>query len=162
MDIQVASNFERYLFYRVGCDAARLAALMREFGKTGVIRLPAGEEELFVAGSCDTAGTLATIREYHRRYGYVLDPHTAVGVSVAERYREAGLPMICLATAHPAKFAGAIELAIGPGMTRHPAIDALASLPTRCDDLPVSVEALKAYIQGKIEGRTTCNARQKN
>jgi threonine synthase len=60
--------------------------------------------------------------------------------------------MICLATAHPAKFAGAIERAIGPGIARHPAIDELASLPTRCDDLSSSVEALKAYLHGKIEG----------
>jgi threonine synthase len=152
MDIQVASNFERYLFYRVGCDATRLAALMTEFGRTGAIRLPAGEEKLFVAGSCDTAGTLATIKLYHERHGYLLDPHTAVGVSVAERYREAGLPMICLATAHPAKFAGAIERAIGPGIATHPAIDELASLPTRCDDLSASPDALKAYLRGKIEG----------
>jgi threonine synthase len=152
MDIQVASNFERYLFYRVGCDAARLAAIMQEFGRTGAIRLPAGDENLIVAGACDTAGTLATIRRYYERHGYVLDPHTAVGVSVAERYSETGLPMICLATAHPAKFAGAIERAIGPGIARHPAIDELASLPTRCDDLPASADALKAYIRGKIEG----------
>lgn len=152
MDIQVASNFERYLFYRVGCDSARLRGLMQEFGRTGAIRLPAGGDAPFVAGACDTAGTLDTIARYHRHHGYVLDPHTAVGVAVAERLRENGLPTLCLATAHPAKFAGAIERAIGPGVARHPAIDALASLPTRSDDMAVSAAALKAYLAARIEG----------
>jgi threonine synthase len=152
MDIQVASNFERYLFYRAGCDGARLAGMMKEFARTGALRLPAGADEPFVAGSCDTAGTLATIGRYYKRHGYLLDPHTAVGVAVGERCRESGLPLLCLATAHPAKFAGAIERAVGPGVARHPAIDALAALPTRCDGLPVSADALKAYLSARIEG----------
>lgn len=153
MDIQVASNFERYLYYRVGEDGAKLSETMRAFARSGSLRmapLPGrGIDPLFVAGAADTAATLRTIREFHERHGYLLDPHTAVGVDVALKHLDPGEPMICLATAHPAKFAEAIREATGKDIARHPAIDALSGRPTRCEKLPASVSAVREFIVDK-------------
>jgi threonine synthase len=149
MDIQVASNFERYLYYRVGQDAEQLTALMAGFSRSGELCVPLNEsgavDDLFVAGRGDTAATLETIRRYKREYGYTLDPHTAVGVLVAEQHRKEGVPTICLATAHPAKFTEAIIEAVGEAV-HHPALDALADVETRCEAIENDVEAVKAYL----------------
>jgi threonine synthase len=100
---------------------------------------------LFVAGKGDTASTLETIKRYKDEYGYVLDPHTAVGVLVAERYLSAETPTVCLATAHPAKFTQAIIDAIGEEV-HHPTLDALADAETRCDAIANDVDAVKQYL----------------
>ncbi len=85
-------------------------------------------DDLFIAGRGDTAATLETIKRYKDEYGYVLDPHTAVGVLVAERFKSAEMPTICLATAHPAKFTQAIVDATGDGQVDfYDVSDALAS-----------------------------------
>jgi threonine synthase len=152
MDIQVASNFERYLYYAVGEDPARLKALMAAFAATGALRLDPGNESPMVAGSCDRRGTLATIRDLHDRHGYLVDPHTAVGVAVAGRFLDPAEPMICLATAHPAKFPDAIREALGRDLARHPLIEALNGLPTRCDTMPASAETLKTYVAARTAG----------
>ncbi len=149
MDIQVASNFERYLYYRLGCDGDRLRATMEQFGETGRIDAEGADE-----GAVDpdiTAGTgtmddcLDAIRRCHRRHGYLLDPHTAVGVTVAEG-QPVGAPIICEATAHPAKFPDAIRKATGEDLAHHPDIDRLEGLPTRCVVLPNDPEAVRSFI----------------
>ena len=151
MDIQIASNFERYLFDRVGRDAAVLRDMMESFGKTGRLSVPVepGEpvDPLFAAGVGTTASTMSVIRRYHREYGYLLDPHTAVGVHVAEQHLDPNEPMICLATAHPAKFPQAIHDAIGQDIARHPTLDALEDAPTRCVTLPNELKAIRKYIE---------------
>ena len=121
MDIQVASNFERYLFYRADGDARQVAA-----------------------------ATLATIRNYWAKHHYLLDPHSAVGVHVAEQHLDASAPMICLATAHPAKFGDAIRQATGEDLAHHPILDALATLPTRCTRLPAERAAIAAFVENTI------------
>ena len=150
MDIQVASNFERYLYYRVGSDAGRLSALMDQFARTGSLRVEMDADGLvdpaFLAGVGTQDEMLTTIRKYHEEYGYLLDPHTAVGVSVAERLGAEGGPVLCLSTAHPAKFPEAIEKAIGKDLAHHPAIDALADLPTRCETLGNDENAVREFI----------------
>jgi len=150
MDIQVASNFERYLYYKVGCDAAALRALMDRFARTGALNVEVGRDgavdAAITAGCGDDAQCLDAIARWHRRWGYLLDPHTAVGVAVAERTGLAGDPVICLATAHPAKFPEAIRRATGKDLARHPTIDRLADLPTRCEVLPNDQQAVREYI----------------
>lgn len=153
MDIQVASNFERYLYYRVGEDPRRLSALMKDFAVNGRLDLaPEGSrmDEVIVAGSANTAHTLETIREFHARHGYLLDPHTAVGVHVAREFLRSGEPMICLATAHPAKFGRAIADATGQDLAHHPILDALANLPTRCALLPARDTAVRDFMEQHI------------
>ena len=166
MDIQVASNFERYLYYKVNRDAERLADLMSEFKRTGMLRiepdLPGQADRLFEAAPACRADILAAIRGCYERYGYVIDPHTSCGCSVVQSLVGAAAggsgrggdvePTICIATAHPSKFPAAIEEATGldlPG-AHHPAIDSLANLPTRCTDLPNDTDAVRKYIKATV------------
>jgi len=147
MDIQVASNFERYLYYRLGEDPQRLQAMMQQFSRSGSLQLAAVDERLpIVAGRGDSAATLEVIRRYHAQYSYVPDPHTAVGIAVAEQYLRRDEPTVCLATAHPAKFSAAIEQALGHNPVEHAAIAALAEMPTRCAQLPATVGAIEEFI----------------
>lgn len=160
MDIQVASNFERYLYYRVAQDGERLSGLMKEFSRTGKLSIPCearpGGANLadkdFRAASATTADVLEAIRQCHSRHGYVLDPHTACGWAVAEKF-SAGDPIICLATAHPAKFPAAIEQATGRSdLARHPKIAALIDMPTRSSLLANDKQAVKEFIINKLAG----------
>lgn len=151
MDIQVASNFERYLYYLWGEDPARVREGMERFKKTG--RLTFGPEELrkvhmdFVSMAVWQAQTLETIGRFYRETGYILDPHTAVGVTVGLAMKEEGVPMVCLATAHPAKFPDAIKRAIGREPPKHPRIAELEGKERRFEVLPARVERVKAYIE---------------
>ncbi|NLW50616.1 MAG: threonine synthase [Candidatus Brocadiaceae bacterium] len=154
MDIQVSSNFERYLYHRVGRDAGRLRTLMQEFARSGALAIDPGPDGVvdaeFVADSCTMDDCLDTIRRWHRDHGYLLDPHTAVGVAVAARRiaarQDAGSPIVCVGTAHPAKFPDAIRRATGRDPAPHPAIDALMDRPTRCAVLPNDPEAVRRAI----------------
>lgn len=155
MDIQAASNFERYVYYHEGGDAARVRSLMQEFARSG--RMCVGEEgspldDLVQAGAADTARTLATIRAFHEAHQYLLDPHTAAGVAVGLQKREKNIPLICLATAHPAKFGDAIRTAVGSDLAHHPILDALEGKPARMEVLPASLEAVRAFIESRLAG----------
>lgn len=155
MDIQVASNFERYLYYKVGEEPAKLTALMRDFGAKGCLSVPLDAErrvdDLFLAGVGTTADTLATIRKYHELYHYLLDPHTAVGVHVAEQHLKAGEPTVCLATAHPAKFSKAIREATGMDLAHHECLDKLADAETRLTVLPADEAAVRKFIEEHVD-----------
>jgi len=150
MDIQVASNFERYLYCKVGGDSRRLTELMKQFAKTGALEIPVNAngrvDDLFVTGVGTTADTLAVIRRYHQEYKYLLDPHSAVGVFVGEKYLDDKVPTVCLATAHPAKFSQAILDATGQDLAHHGILDRLADAPTRCTVLPADEQAVKDFI----------------
>ena len=154
MDIQVASNFERWLYYKAGEDPQAVSRRMTQFAMEGRMEIPRdakGRVDLeIVAGASDTKHTLSTIRRYHDKHAYLLDPHTAAGVFVAEQYNELDEPMICLATAHPAKFPDAIEEATGrEDLARHPLLDALEKAPTRCEVVDNSTEAVQAYLAAR-------------
>ncbi|HEY8240192.1 MAG TPA: threonine synthase, partial [Kiritimatiellia bacterium] len=146
MDIQVASNFERYLYYRLGNDGGKLSEAMNQFARTGSLSIPAGADGLFLAGVGNRASTLSTIKRYYEKYNYLLDPHTAVGVHVAGQHMVADEPMICLATAHPAKFSQAIFDAVGKDIAHHPTLDGLLDAPVRCEVLPADEKAVRDYI----------------
>jgi len=153
MDIQVASNFERYLFEVLDRDTVRTAAAMRAFAREGRLDLsdhsrhPA--QRLFVGGRADTRTTLASIRGVYGQTGYLLDPHTAVGVAVGDEQKLAGVPLICLATAHPAKFTDAIVEAVGIE-PHHPVLDALQNAETRCQRLPNDEQAVRTYLETRL------------
>jgi len=152
MDIQVASNFERYLYYRLGSDPAAVRESMKQFEASGrLVVLPQVNgrmDDLIVAGIGTTDQTLTTIREFHKQYGYLLDPHSAVGVHVAKPYLLPDAPMICLATAHPAKFGRAIQDATGKDLAHHPLLEALHDLPARCAILPARNSEIRQYMEG--------------
>ncbi len=157
MDIQVASNFERYLYYRAGESAGVVREGMRAFEREGVLRVAPDAEgrvdPLIAAGRGTTEETLAVIREVHERQGYLLDPHTAVGVGVARAHLDPAEPMICLATAHPAKFGEAIERALGRDAAHHPALEALKNLPTRKTRLPADAAAVREFVEHTLGPR---------
>ena len=116
MDIQVSSNFERLLFEVYGRDGTAVRRLMEDLDK-GRFTLDQTQTEAirkdFAAGRADEAETAATMREVHARTGLLVDPHTAVGLAVSKRFARPGVPMITLATAHPAKFPAAVSAATG-------------------------------------------------
>jgi threonine synthase len=149
MDIQVSSNHERLLFELLGRDGAATTELMGRFRTLGSIEGP--RDPVFAAASLDDAATLAVIAGLHRRTGYLADPHTAVGIGAAETCRRRpDLPMVCLATAHPAKFPDAVERATG---TRPALPDRLADLlerPERYDVLSADVDAVRRYVEGAV------------
>jgi threonine synthase len=151
MDIQVASNFERYLYYLYGEDPSSLKAAMHSFQQTGRLSFSgkalAAIQEDFSSASVNQEGTLATIRDFHQREAYLLDPHSAVGVRAGLLCQENHLPLICLATAHPAKFGEAVKAALGIDPQLPPPLIDLENRPARCVVLAPEVEAVKAYIQ---------------
>ena len=118
MDIQVSSNFERLLFEAGGRDGPAVRRLMEQLKQCGRFVLPdamlAAIREAFDAGRADETETAAAIRAAWREAGELVDPHTAVALSVAERdSSDASVPNIVLSTAHPAKFPDAVEAACG-------------------------------------------------
>ena len=154
MDIQAASNFERYLYYRLQEHSESVAGMMRRFEQEGVFEmsetgpLDPALDKLFLADRCDRDATLDEIRRTFEARNLLLDPHSAVGVAVGRQFQQPGQPMVCLATAHPAKFPAAIEAACGQRVT-HPTLEVLKDVETRCTDLPAEVEALKEYLLQK-------------
>ncbi len=152
MDISKASNFERFVFDLLGRDGARVAQLWRDVDAQGGFDL-AGTPEFagidqfgFVSGRSTHADRLATIRRAQHDYGVVVDTHTADGLFVAERWREAGVPMICLETALPVKFADAIREALGTEPPCPPAYAHLEGLGQRYSLMPADAKLLKRYI----------------
>lgn len=155
MDIQIASNFERYLYYYTGENAAEVRRLMDEFKAKGEITLTKDgapiADPVFTAGRGDTEATLAAIRDTWKNHNYLLDPHTAVGVSVAKKIvADDPTPMICLSTAHPAKFCAAIEKATGEDIAHHPLIDALKGAETRFTRLPACAKTVGEFVAKNI------------
>ena len=152
MDISKASNFERFVFDLLGRDAARTKALFAdEIGKKGSFTLTPAEfariaEYGFVSGSSSHADRLATIRDTAQRCGTVIDTHTADGLKVAREHRDAGVPMIVLETALPAKFSATIVEALGREPGRPAALQGIEQLPKRFKVMPVDAQAVKDYI----------------
>ncbi|OGA18399.1 MAG: threonine synthase [Betaproteobacteria bacterium RIFCSPLOWO2_02_FULL_66_14] len=150
MDISKASNFERYVFDLVGRDGARVQALWRELGARGEFDLSALGERIagsaFVSGRSTHADRLATIREVHRRHGVVVDPHTACGIKVGLEHREAGVPLVCLETALPAKFGETIREALGREPDRPAGFESLERRPQCYEVIAVDAQAVKAHI----------------
>lgn len=150
MDIVVSSNFERLLFFAYDRDAGAVDALLERFKHEPASLADAPLERLralFSSYSVDDAEILETIRDAHARTGELLDPHTATGYRAAARCnRHPEVPMVTLATAHPAKFAEAVVKA---GFTEVPLPEAMSDLLTReerYEVLPASLEAVQDYI----------------
>jgi threonine synthase len=158
MDIQVASNFERLLFDLLGRDGARVAQRMADFQDTGELTLDdeAWDEAraLFAGFRLDDEGTLAEIRATLEATGELIDPHSAVALAGARaNRREASIPLVSIATAHPAKFPEAVERATG----------IVPALPARMADLyareesyvvlPNDAAAVKAHIRAGLKAR---------
>ncbi|GAA3409740.1 threonine synthase [Paenibacillus hodogayensis] len=132
MDIQVASNFERYLFYLYGEQADTVTSLMAQFKAEGRIAIVGDVlkqvQADFAAYSVENEECLNTISDYYEKYDYLLDPHTSCGAAASDKLAQSGETAIVLSTAHPAKFDEAIRLR-GIGQTYPEPIQALFEKP---------------------------------
>jgi threonine synthase len=151
MDIQVSSNFERLLFDANGRNAAAVRALMGSLAQSRRFLIDARAlaeiRSLFSAGRADEEETAATIRTMRKETGYLLDPHSAVAVAVAEKEsRDPALPMIVLGTAHPAKFPDAVAAACGVTPALPDWLADLPSRPERVTVLPADQAAVERHI----------------
>jgi len=160
MDIQVSSNFERLLFELLGRDPAGTTAVMSGFRRTG--RMEVSEIAWQRARACfsgfrlDDACIEAEIGRLYRACRYVADPHTAIGIAAARALAVGGgVPTVAMATAHPAKFADAVERAIGIG---HPPPDRLAGLDQREERFEVAPNDL-GTVQAMVRRFARRNAR---
>ncbi len=149
MDIQIASNFERYLYYLRGENGAQVRRDMEGFAASGRLDLSLFKEQVaqdFRSYSVSEEETIATIGDFHGRYGYLLDPHTAVGVKAALELRDPQRPVICLATAHPAKFGAAVTRAIGSEPPLPPSLADLNTKKSRCVVLDAENAIIKEFV----------------
>jgi threonine synthase len=157
MDIQVSSNFERYLFEASGRDAAWVRAHMGALAQSGRFEL-SGEvlRQLradFDAATATTDEVAACIRRVKAASGYLLDPHTACGVIAAERPRTiAATPHVVLATASPAKFPDAIEAITGERPALPPRLASLMTDPERIAVLPNDLTAVQRFVAQRAAG----------
>lgn len=154
MDIQVASNFERLLFELKGRNGAAVTAAVQAFRRDRALPKDAQAwrraRELFSAHRVDDAATLRTIGETYVRTGYLIDPHSAVGVAAARAelaVNKDDAPMVALACAHPAKFPDAVERATGTRPVLPPAIGDLMERPERVAVLPKDAGAVTRYLR---------------
>jgi threonine synthase len=156
MDISKASNFERYVFDLVGRDAARVRELWRRLGDEGefdLSRLPEYgrvRDTGFVSGRSHHEDRLATIRALEQRFGVLIDPHTADGVKVGLEQRDPLVPLVCLETAQPVKFAATIRAALGRDPQRPAELADLESRPQRFDVIANDAAALKRRIEAAL------------
>jgi threonine synthase len=151
MDISKASNFERFVFDALGRDARRTRELFAEVEARRVFSLTEPERARvaafgFASGRSTGADRLATIRDVHRRFGEVIDPHTADALKVGREHAEAATPMIILETALPAKFNATVREAIGRDAPRPARFAGIESMPRRFTTLPPDLQRLKAFI----------------
>ena len=153
MDISKASNFERYVYDLVGRDGARVRDLWRRLDDEGEFDLSRSpyfarvREGGFVSGRSTHEDRISTIRDIYQRFGTMIDPHTADGVKVGLEHRDPLVPLICLETALPAKFAGTLRTALGRDPERPAELAGLEKLPQRFRVVPNDAAALKRYIE---------------
>ena len=149
MDIQVSSNFERLLFDAYGRDAAAICKIMDGLAASGFFEIAAKPlaaiREVFDAGSADESETRETIRAVQQASGYLLDPHSAVGVAVARKLAVKP-PFVSLATAHPAKFPEAVEQATGTRPALPARLADLGRRQERFEVLPADRAAVAQFV----------------
>ena len=148
MDIQVPSNLERLLFDLFAKDGERLAAAMIRLREEGSLAVTAGTDDVFVSRWYDDEDTMATMREVYRSSGRIVDPHSAVGIAAARDAAPDG-PVVCLATAHPAKFADAVERALGRPSPVPAVLEGIHDRPERVTRIPRDIGAIHRLLREK-------------
>ena len=156
MDISKASNFERFIFDLVGNDGERVRAFWREVDQGRAFDLSQDPvfkrvaEYGFVSGTSTHANRVETIQKVFKQFGQVVDTHTADGIKVGLEHREAGVPLVCLETALPAKFAETIVEALGREPARPVVFERIEELPQRCEVIDIDVVAVKQLIARQV------------
>jgi threonine synthase len=157
MDIQVSSNLERLLFELYGRDGHAVAALLSRFRSEGHVAIDSDRlqslRDHWSGVRVDDAETLAVIRDVWQRTGMLLDPHTAVGVGAAAACRrDRDIPMVTLATAHPAKFPDAVEAATGIRPALPPHLADLFDRTERFVRLPNDLAVVQRFVRSVARG----------
>lgn len=152
MDIQSASNFERYLYYLHDEEPSRTKQAMETFAETGKIDLSDYTDQIqrdFTTERVSEEDVANCIREFYKEYGYILDPHTAVGVHCALQHQKKGIPICCLATAHPAKFGNTVEEAIQAPLELPLAISDLMvpGRESRCEHMKADRNLIQEFLK---------------
>ena len=152
MDIQVSSNFERLLFELLDRDGAATDAAMRRFRESAHMDVPETAwhraRTLFHGFRLDDAGTETEIARLYGATGHPADPHTAIGIAAARAHPAAqGVPMVAMATAHPAKFPEAVARATGVHPALPPALADLLARAERYVTLPNDLAAVEAQVR---------------
>ena len=146
MDIQAASNFERFLYYAEGSDPANVRRIMTALQQTGHYHFDSFEPDTFTTSRATDEDILHLIRETHQKYNYLVDPHTACGFKDLHPKHTS----IILATAHPAKFPNVIQKALKPDTTipppTHTRLEALKKRPIQRYSLPAETNAVRHFI----------------
>jgi threonine synthase len=154
MDISKASNFERFVFDLLGRDAVLtkdlFGAQISTHGKFDLSDnahfVEAATRYGFASGKSTHTDRLATIQDVYKRFGQMIDTHTADGVKVAREHVKAGVPMVVLETALPIKFAATIVEALGQEPSRPAKFEGIEALPKRVHVMKADVVQIKAYI----------------
>ena len=153
MDISKASNFERFIYDLIGRDGAEVRQLWREVERDGVFDLSGTPHFArvadfgFVSGRSTHGDRIDTIRRVYRDAGQIVDTHTADGIKVGLEYREEGVPLVCLETALPVKFASTIREALGREPDVPAGLENLERMPQRFTVLEPDAGVVKDYIE---------------
>ena len=154
MDIQIASNFERYLFHLFAENPDRVKEAFTELKEHGRISCTADEmtqvQQDFCSASISQHATLQEIRDFYAETGYLLDPHTAVGVKAALDFLPPESARICLATAHPAKFGETVEQSLGFQATVPESVKELYGKPVRCEIMDADIDKIRQFFVAHI------------
>ncbi len=158
MDIQVSSNFERLLFEANGRDAAAVREAMSGFAGNGAFSVSSDTfakiSEHFSGASLSDEATLAEMASLFSRTGYLIDPHSAIGVAAARQCRHSGdTPMVALATAHPAKFPDAAHQATAQSATLPERVRHILTAEERVEPVTAQLEAVQAHIRRMRAGQ---------
>ena len=163
MDISVSSNFERYLYYLADCNSTVLAEWFRSFEKGGTIEVSkaahAQARSEFSSYSASKHDMISTMTNMYQEEKYLLCPHTATaaaGIRALHKKTKEYSPdkTVILATAHPAKFEEAVDLALGKnhGVPRPPELEILFSLDRRRSTVANDVDAVKSLVKRRMIG----------
>lgn len=150
MDIQSASNFERYLYYLLDKEPDKTRQAMEQFAQTGKIDLSDFQIQIqrdFTASSSSEEEVRKTIKDFYQEYGYIMDPHTAVGVHCALKNKEQGIPICCLSTAHPAKFVETVEESIGKKIELPESIAQILKKESRCELMDADKILIQEFVK---------------
>jgi threonine synthase len=154
MDIQVSSNFERLLFDLYDRNGEDVKRAMQQLGQSGGFGIDAKALEkarsCFAADRADEATTSAMLAESFAETGTLVDPHTAVGLAVAKAHRgDLSVPMVTLATAHPAKFPSPVEAACGISPALPQRMMDIFEREERLHNLPNDLTAVEDFIRAR-------------
>lgn len=157
MDISKASNFERFIFDLTDRDAMRVRELWKSVDQGGSFDLfgtalwARTKDFGFISGTSHHVARIDTIREIYHKFGILIDTHTADGLKVGMELREPDIPLICLETALPVKFADSIREAVGFELERPEGYDDLENLPQRFERMEADANQVKQFIINQIE-----------